>query len=42
MNEAHVIVTEYDRRFHWWCSCGFDTDSHIRLHQHLETKEARP
>lgn len=43
MSEQHLIVTEYDGRFHWWCSCGWDTGSHVQLHQHLgSVKGVRP
>ena len=36
MSEPHFIVTEYDDNgFHWWCSCGYDTDNRYQLHQHI-------
>lgn len=43
MSEQYLIVTEYDGRFHWWCSCGWDTGSRVQLHQHLgSVKGVRP
>jgi hypothetical protein len=39
-DEAHLTVTEYDgHRLHWWCSCGYDTDSLQTIKQHLERKD---
>ena len=42
MSKSHPIVTEYDGRFHWWCSYDWDTGNRVQLHQHLDhAQEAR-
>ena len=30
-----IILTSYPQKYHYWCSCGWEGNSHIR---HIENK----
>lgn len=40
MSESHIVITEYsDGRFHYWCSCGYDTGDPTAIQTHAQGDE---